>query len=77
MDSADRNRGDSRNLAASQGAGRKSHEVCDARSPGQFREEYASRLPDRTRTDSLRAARASGPGRANRSGGTPREGSSR
>jgi hypothetical protein len=34
-------------------------------------------LPDRTRTDSLRPARAPGPGRPSRSGGSPRPGPSR
>jgi hypothetical protein len=33
-----------------------------------LREEYTSRFPDRTRTDSRRPARAPGPGRATRSG---------
>src|SRR6266496_1371161 len=42
-----------------------------------LQEESASRFPDRTQTDSLRAGRAPGPGRANRSGGNPRPGPSR
>jgi len=42
-----------------------------------LQEEDACRFPDRTRTDSLRAARAPGPGRTDRSGGNPRRGSSR
>jgi hypothetical protein len=43
----------------------------------QLGQEYASRFSDRTRTDSLRPARAPGPGRASRSGGSPRPGPSR
>jgi hypothetical protein len=43
----------------------------------QLGRKYASRFPDRTRTDSLRPARAPGPGRASRSGGSPRPGPSR
>jgi len=43
----------------------------------QLEQEDPSRFPDRTRTDSLRPARAPGPGRANRPGGNPRPGPSR